>query len=120
VRVEVGTGESVAHPDDPHWVQFWGYAQETDGYITRMELDLGDGSPVVTFPGDPYPCRQGSSGQPIDSEARLPGPPDDEPSHRHRYAEKGTYTVTLRAWSTGCDGRDEQVGVGTSETWTVR
>jgi hypothetical protein len=121
VRVDVGTHQSATRPDDPYWVSFSGMAQETDGYISRMELDVGDGSPVVVFPGDSRPCRTGSTGQPIDSDAELPGPtgPTYEPSHEHRYPQKGTYTVTLRAWSTGCDGRDVQTGTATTQTWTV-
>lgn len=93
-----------SHPNDRTYMAYYGHARDEDGWISHFELDRGDGSPVQTFRGDPNGCREGPGGQPAGSEAWLP----QNPPHEHRYAP-GTYTVTLRAYSQGCDGKNVQV-----------
>lgn len=110
----VHVGDSIPHPSGRQHLTFYGEARDDDGYISRFELDPGDGSPVVHFPGDENGCRQGSGGQPVESRAWLP----QQPPYEHRYPGPGTYTVTLRAFSQGCDGGAVQVGSDTM-VWQV-
>jgi hypothetical protein len=111
----VHVNESAAPVEgDRSYMSYYGEARDDDGWISRLELDYGDGSPPVSFPGDENDCRQGRGGQPLESRAFLP----HDPPHTHRYEAADTCTVTLRAWSEGCNGREVQTGVATY-TYTV-
>lgn len=72
---------------------------DSDGYVTRMVLDWGDGTEPTTlrFPLDD--CRRGDDGYPSSRRGET---------LRHVYAEDGVYTATLLVVSTGCDGTSEQ------------
>ncbi len=98
----------AGHENDPSYLTVVGQAIDSDGYITKMVLDWGDGSPLQTFSGDRGPCRPSLSGWPLESMAIF----FTDPRVFHHYAASGTYRVTLTAYSTGCDGSMEQRGVG--------
>lgn len=100
-----------------------GAAIDLDGWVRSVSVDWGDGSPAAAA-SPAAPCQSGENGWPVYGTtlmttlppgARIGGtvaPPT------HRYAAPGTYTVTVTAVSTGCDGADEQ-RVSRSLTWTV-
>jgi hypothetical protein len=98
---------------DPNVVTLWGEAEDVDGYITKLVVTFGDGS-SKTFPGWSEPCREGMDGWPDASYGMLPY----QPPHAHRYAKPGTYTLTLTAYSSACDGSEVQTGTA-SFTWDV-
>ena len=76
---------------------------DEDGFVTRIVIDWGDGSPPVVLPGDPLGCRPTASGWPASSRGWTLAP---YPSHQ--YAARGSYTITAAVISAGCDGTGEQ------------
>lgn len=101
------------HEDDPRYVSLWAEADEADGYLTKLVVNFGDGT-TKSFPGDGNPCQRTLDGWPAASKAWLPF----DPPPYHRYSGPGTYTLTLTAYSAGCDGKQVQTGKA-SFTWTV-
>lgn len=101
------------HANDHRYVSLWGEVDDADGYITKLVVSFGDGT-SKTFPGDEGPCQRTPDGWPAASKAWLPY----QPPPYHYYAKPGTYTLTLTAYSAGCDGRQAQSG-SKSFTWTV-
>ena len=82
--------------------------QDNDGYIGRVVVDWGDGSPAETFK-NPHACKTTPSGWPAGTHVKLPhwmgvGPVT------HRYADDTPRKVTVTAISTGCSGAGEQRG----------
>ena len=83
-----------------------------DGWLARVEVDWGDGTPAaVLLPATA--CRNDESGWPVDSlwvirEPVQPPVSSFVPSPAHRYATPGAYTVTVTAVSTACDGSTPQ------------
>ncbi|HVF18628.1 MAG TPA: hypothetical protein VNA14_00090 [Mycobacteriales bacterium] len=96
---QVRPREETAGPTDYVAVQVGG--ADSDGYVTRMVLDWGDGTDpsVLTFPLSE--CRPTESGYPSSRRAAV---------LRHVYANEGTYGATLVVVSTACDGSAEQTG----------
>ncbi|HVE63309.1 MAG TPA: PKD domain-containing protein [Mycobacteriales bacterium] len=74
---------------------------DSDGYITKLVLDWGDGTEptVVAYPLSE--CRVTDSGYPSSRRTEM---------LRHSYARDGRYEARLQVVSTGCDGRTEQSG----------
>lgn len=93
-------------PGDTSYASYFGTARDSDGYLTKLVLDYGDGTAPKTFRGDLRECRNGPGGQPGVSDADLPY----DPPHQHHYTQPGEYVVTLTAYSAGCDGRAVQTG----------
>lgn len=96
----------------PGTFQVYAHGVDEDGYITRFEVDWGDGSPIETAPGDPAGCRPNLAGWPAKSDAWMPS----NPPRQHTYYAGGngkTFTITVTAVSVGCDGQGEQRGSGT-------
>jgi hypothetical protein len=109
---------SVRPPDianDISYVTVAGMVTDDDGFIKRLVLDWGDGTPAQVLPGDRGECRPSLSGWPLQSMALISS---TSSFITHRYAAPGVYRVTLTAISTACDGSDEQRGVG-ALTWHV-
>ncbi|MBV9412497.1 MAG: hypothetical protein JO148_12930 [Acidimicrobiia bacterium] len=88
---------------------------DTDGYVRRIVIDWGDGSPRATqdFPlsdcvddGRSWP----SVRQPPNMQGRQQF---QEATFNHAYARPGHYTITGTVTSTGCTGADAQQGTGT-------
>lgn len=77
--------------------------EDKDGYVRRLEIDWGDGTSSETVEVEPEAdvCRR-SPVAPSGSVAPTSLP--------HIYTRDGTYTVTVTAVSTGCDGRTRQTG----------
>jgi hypothetical protein len=86
----------------------WAEAEDTDGFISGFVVDFGDGTPAQTYLGDRMGCRLTPSGWPARSLAWL-----RDPYAAHTYATPGTYTITVTAVSTGCDGGERQTGTAT-------
>lgn len=91
--------ESGGIHDDPSLVYLSYEANDTDGYVTQLKLDWGDGTPAVVVS---YPLSECH-----DSPTRWPGSTRREGTS-HKYATSGAHTVTITATSTGCDGRNPQ------------
>ena len=102
------------HDGDRRYLTIFGEAIDDDGYVDHMVLDWGDGSPVQGLDGDLRGCRTSASGWPLPSVAWSP---NDAPPW-HRYSAPGTYTVTITAFSTACDGSAEQRGTS-ALSWRV-
>jgi hypothetical protein len=100
--------------NDISYVTVAGMATDDDGFIQKLVLNWGDGTPAQTLPGDRIGCRPSLSGWPLTSTAMIMS----NPVVMHRYTAPGTYQVTLTAISTACDGSHEQRGMGTI-TWRV-
>jgi hypothetical protein len=100
------------HEDDRSYVTIWGEAEDEDGFLRRFVVAWGDGT-TTPLPGDGNPCQTGPDGWPVGSRGTIPADPP-----MHHYAKPGTYTVTLTAYSTACDGSDVQTGTASFE-WVV-
>ena len=79
---------------------FHGSASDEDGWIRELSIDWGDGSPIERKSFSLDDCEDSARRWPTSWSVVMDGV--------HRYAEPGTYTLTFRAVSTGCDGRDPQ------------
>jgi hypothetical protein len=91
------------HEKDFSYVSLWGEVTDDDGWVRSLVVDFGDGT-TKTYPGDPD-CGQGKDGWPSMSYAMLPYNPAPD---YHHYSKPGTYTLTLRTVTTGCDGTAAQ------------
>lgn len=96
------------HENDPYYVTLWGHAEDEDGYLTKLYVTYGDGT-SKTFGGDPGTCTTGRDGWPVSSYADLPY----DPPSSHHYTKPGSYTITLTAYSAGCNGSMVQTGKAT-------
>ena len=109
----------TAHDGDFHWLPLFIKARDADGWIDRFTVDWGDGTAPETLPGDPIPCRAvvpyaWPTGDYVSVPASTPG----ATSPLHHYDNPGTYTVTVTARSTACDGSQPQEATGT-RGWSV-
>lgn len=95
----------AGHESDPSWISLYGHASDRDGYLTSFLVTWGDGT-SQTFDATVDACQRSRDGWPGASEAWVP----HEPPPAHHYAKPGDYTVTLTAFSTGCDGKQRQSG----------
>jgi hypothetical protein len=98
------------HPYEPRVITLSAEAQDDDGYIARLIVDWGDGSPQATYT-NPRPCQTTAGGWPAGTYTILPlwmgvG------TITHRYPDDGPYRVTVTAVSSACDGSGEQRGSG--------
>lgn len=92
----------------PGSLKVWAEAEDDDGFVSAFVVDFGDGTPAETFLGDRMGCRPTLSGWPSHSLAWL-----RDPYAVHSYAAPGSYTITVTAVSTGCDGGERQTATGT-------
>ena len=81
---------------------------DNDGYIDRVMVDWGDGSPPETYK-NPQPCKTTPGGWPGGTHTKLPHWMGVA-SVTHRYADDTPRKVTVTAISTGCSGTGEQRG----------
>jgi hypothetical protein len=73
--------------------------RDDDGYVSRITVDWGDGSPVTNFDYPLSSCKDPGSTWPQSSQAA---------DANHGYASNGKYTVHVIVTSVGCDGKDAQ------------
>jgi hypothetical protein len=90
---------------DPGRVYVSARGDARNGYVSRMTLTWGDGSPARTFVFPASSC-QDPGAQPADD---VPVSDDN-----HAYPSPGTYVVHLLVTATGCDGSASDTA--TSET----
>ncbi|HVL27688.1 MAG TPA: hypothetical protein VM390_06045, partial [Acidimicrobiales bacterium] len=96
------------HPYAPRVITLYADVEDSDGYIDRVIVDWGDGSPTETYK-NPHPCKMTAGGWPAGTYTKLPlwmG----VASVTHRYADDTPRKVTVTAVSTGCNGAGEQRG----------
>ena len=94
------------YPYAPRVITLAATAEDADGYIDRLLVDWGDGSPTESYE-NPQPCKPTPSGWPGGTYTILPlwmgvGPVT------HRYADDTPRRVTVTVVTTGCDGSAEQ------------
>ena len=104
----ISEARAPSDPIDRSTVKVWAKGTDEDGYITRIVIDFGDGTPAVTRAGEPNACRLTPSGWPAASWAFTV-----EPFPTHHYSAPGTYTVSATIVSAGCDGSEEQTSTAT-------
>ena len=119
IRVTVRRGRTVSNGPAPAVAAFgvhrdrgdataWtasGWLRDADGWVTGATIDWGDGTRSAVRQEDA--CDDGK-GRHFPLNGYL------APFVTHRYASSGTYPVTIRFESAGCDGRDEQTGSATA------
>lgn len=81
-------------------------ASDADGVAQHVEVDWGDGSAPSAFDVErgEHDCIDEPTAYPSSHELR---------GLEHVYPGPGTYTITARIVSTGCDGKDEQFATAT-------
>jgi hypothetical protein len=87
----------AGHEDDHSWVKLAMDAFDDDGWVRTVTVDWGDGSPAQTFTGG-IPCTVWRSGWPAPSRILV------FEGNAHHYLAPGSYTITVTALSTACDG----------------
>ena len=87
----------AGHEEDHSWVKLGIDAFDDDGWMRTVTVDWGDGSPAQTFTGG-IPCTVWSSGWPAPSRILV------WERTTHHYLAPGSYTITVTALSTACDG----------------
>jgi len=95
-----------AHQGDRTWASVVAIANDEDGWVRSARLDWGDGTPPQIFPSG-MTCRPTVTGWPGGTQVALA-----TGDAIHHYSTPGSYTVTLTAVSTGCDGTVSQTGAG--------
>lgn len=95
------------HENDRSYVTVYGQAHDQDGYVARMIVSWGDGSPDATY-NSQTACTPGPSGWPVSFGNTMWLP--HQPPPAHHYAQAGTYEVRVTAVTTGCGGLDNQTG----------
>jgi hypothetical protein len=106
--VQVDRFGPTPYDNDPSWITVFARASDPDGHITKLVVDYGDGT-TEPFPNS-QACRVSESGWPESSYHQSPYNPP-----AHHYEAYDTYTVTVTAYSQGCDGRDVQTATATLE-----
>ncbi|MDQ6727148.1 MAG: hypothetical protein M3066_13415 [Actinomycetota bacterium] len=99
----------ISHPGDRTWAEVLAIAKDDDGWVRTATLDWGDGTPPQVFPTGMV-CRPTISGYPGGTQIVFGSAGSGEGVHH--YAAPGTYTITVTAVSTGCDGTMTQTGMG--------
>ena len=118
--LKLGNYGPTEHQGDSHYLPLLISAQDTDGWISQFVVDWGDGNAPETLTGDPLPCRAWAPwGWPGGTRVSLPFNTPGATSPMHFYSTAGTYTVTVTARSTACDGSQPQEGTDTM-TWAVQ
>lgn len=83
-----------------------GNSYDSDGFVSRVVVDWGDGSANATFTQNLSHC---------DDNDGASYPAGDQwgvrPYFTHTYAKRGTYIMTVTVTSVGCDGEDVQTGL---------
>lgn len=96
------------YPYAPRVITLAADVADNDGYIDRVLVDWGDGSPAESYK-NPQPCKPTPGGWPGGTRTHLPLWMGVE-SVTHRYADDTPRKVTVTAVSTGCNGAGEQRG----------
>lgn len=102
-------GQPAPHQGDRTWAAVVAVAKDDDGWVRSATLDWGDGTPPQVFPTG-MTCRPTLTGWPGGTQIAFGAVGSGEGVHH--YATPGTYTVTVTAVSTGCDGTVTQTGTG--------
>jgi hypothetical protein len=71
----------------------------TNGYVSRMSITWGDGSPAWSVDYPPTSCQDPSTAHPNDVQVA---------NTDHRYATTGSYTVQLVVTALRCDGQQSE------------
>jgi len=106
----IGENGQPAHQGDRSWAAVVAIAKDDDGWVRSAKLDWGDGTKPQVFASGMI-CRPTVTGWPGGTQIAFGAVGSGEGVHH--YANPGTYTVTVTAVSTGCDGTVTQTGTGT-------
>jgi hypothetical protein len=85
---------------------------DEDGYVTSVAIEWGDGSPDSVWNYPLSDCVESTTtwpSTPFDEDAT-----DDPWDARHLYPAKGIYRAYVTVTSSGCDGKDVQVGTAST------
>lgn len=110
-------GLRPGYETDTRYVSLYVEAIDADGYFSKLVVDFGDGT-SRTFSGDALhqgACRRSGDGWPLESYAWL----HYDPPEYHRYDTAGTFTLTITAYSTGCDRTSDPQTATASFDWHV-
>jgi hypothetical protein len=88
------------------WLGWLGY--DTDGWLSAITVDWGDGTSSDSGPVDMSGCDDGKGSYYPGTQA---DPNDGGFQMEHSYARRGSYVVTVTLDSAGCDGTDVQESV---------
>jgi hypothetical protein len=102
-------GQPPPHQGDRTWASVVGTAKDDDGWVRSASIDWGDGTPKQVVQSGMI-CRPAMTGWPSGTQITFGAVASGEGTHH--YAAPGTYTVTVTAVSTGCDGTMTQTGRG--------
>lgn len=92
-RVIVAEARAPGQPVIPGALEVYADGSDDDGYVARLRVDFGDGSPPDTRPGDAIGCRSTPSGWPAASSGRTAAP-----YPTHQYVAPGSPTSSPPRW----------------------
>lgn len=95
----------VAATADAMTIHAFVAASDSDGWVTTISLDWGDGT-------QPAVVHESLAGCDDHGGTRYPSSSIDEDMGTHRYATAGRYTLRSTVTSTACDGLSAQYGGG--------
>ena len=111
-QLRIDSVSPPGHDDDNSWVKLGIDAFDDDGWMRTVTVDWGDGSPAQTFTGG-LPCTVWRSGWPAPSRILV------WERTTHQYLARGSYTITVSALSTACDGVSAPQTGRRTVGWTV-
>ena len=98
------TVQPQGHENDYSWLSLAGMVDDSEGWVRRILVDWGDGTPPTVVPQHPgLPCNPHPvTGWPNASKQLIASG-----TVVHHYTTPGIYTVTIVGVSTACDGVSE-------------
>jgi hypothetical protein len=102
--LKVSAWQSQPYEQDPSQAYVGFAGSDGDGYVSRLTLDWGDGSPLYVIDYPPSACESGDT--------YWPGSKKSEGAS-HQYTASGSHSITVKAISAGCEGADATTATAT-------